>query len=872
MANINEILARAAALRDETALNSISPERAGGIMYDTLLALNELWLQQGAALVISKIYASVAAMEADTAPVSDLTGKPLRPGQIVVIASSDSDNGSVYRYNGTESPSWSLVGSIGNLDPVDSLDSDSTTLPLAAHQGKVLDGKISQLGQEVKGKVNNTISISAWGTNWDGQELNAVGQYGYNPSNNTLKRCIDYRGTAETSYYETVALNTFTTYLYAGRSYFFDGSKLVDKVESIGKWVNSFGIINGFDVTKSKALNATDGTTTSVPECSVTDYIDVSAFSIIAYTNICIMGASSPYGMAFFNSSKQYISGNGFNLGQSFAGYKMTFLEVPNGAKYARFTIWREDDSSFGVEAIKQSFCLLANSAATYLSEFIQEKEDVEQFELLLQIKASKLAFTESPGAIDWRTGNVSYVAECHYTDYVDISGNPSFVANFLVVISPTSFVGMAFYDSNKIYISGRRALVGSTISYERTVFVAPKNAKYVRFTLWNSSYSGFSYLDGLFYMYGYPVAQIYSDTPNRKLDIPATTWLATTRNYILKLEGENLMHSDDLGKTWKTLENIIGDIVFVHWFSDGTCLICGEEKIYKTRDFNSLIEIPVYDLDGSLFAGGSHNFFHEFSYNNPYNLIDGKETVVWSDYDNSTGYVSRVWMSNDNGASIHCILKNGESIVDGSVLSITHFHHCVWDKYEQCLWISTGDYNNGNKLIKGTCTNGVWSFTTIAQGNEFKFGMILFDEIYLYLITDITSGDAPRGIVKVAKASISDANSYSYIYKNPQNVSFISYYENNTIKVLFPDGAQSNRGKVYIANGDANFAEYDFVCSDGQSRILGQSVGPNYNGDLIAITYSGYGSGYKLNMPRYLLSEGMKNAGFANFSKMRLV
>ena len=157
MANINEILARAAALRDETALNSISPERAGSIMYDTLIALNELWLQQGAALVISKIYASVDAMEADTAPVSDLSGKPLRPGQIVVIASSDSDNGSVYRYNGTDSPSWSLVGEIGNLDPVDNLESDSTSLPLAAHQGKVLDGKISQLGQESEIKVNDII-------------------------------------------------------------------------------------------------------------------------------------------------------------------------------------------------------------------------------------------------------------------------------------------------------------------------------------------------------------------------------------------------------------------------------------------------------------------------------------------------------------------------------------------------------------------------------------------------------------------------------------------------------------------------------------------------------------------------------------------
>ena len=150
MANINEILARAAALRQETALNSIDPERAGGIMYDTLLALNELWLQQGAALVISKIYASVAAMNADTSPVSDLTGKPIRPGMVVVIASSDSDNGSVYRYNGTSSPRWSLVGKIGNITPEDSLTSDSTQLPLAAHQGKVLDGKISQLGQYVE--------------------------------------------------------------------------------------------------------------------------------------------------------------------------------------------------------------------------------------------------------------------------------------------------------------------------------------------------------------------------------------------------------------------------------------------------------------------------------------------------------------------------------------------------------------------------------------------------------------------------------------------------------------------------------------------------------------------------------------------------
>lgn len=163
MPNIQEILARANSLRHATAINSINPERAGGIMYDTLVALNDLWLSQGAALVISKIYASVAAMQADTSPVSDLSGRPLLPGQIVVIASSDSDNGSVYRYNGTSSPRWTMIGNIGGVAVVDNLNSDSPTLALAARQGKVLDEKFSQLSQDVtnlKGAFDITPSIN----------------------------------------------------------------------------------------------------------------------------------------------------------------------------------------------------------------------------------------------------------------------------------------------------------------------------------------------------------------------------------------------------------------------------------------------------------------------------------------------------------------------------------------------------------------------------------------------------------------------------------------------------------------------------------------------------------------------------------------
>ena len=148
MATLQDLLARAQALREETALGSISPERAGSIMYDTLQVINQMQLN-GGSLVINKIYATVAAMEADTAPVSDLTGSALKPGQLVVIVTSDTssaDFGSVYRFDGIEdgASSWSLTGKIGSLPVADNLTTDNPAIPLSAAQGGVLDRKIGQ--------------------------------------------------------------------------------------------------------------------------------------------------------------------------------------------------------------------------------------------------------------------------------------------------------------------------------------------------------------------------------------------------------------------------------------------------------------------------------------------------------------------------------------------------------------------------------------------------------------------------------------------------------------------------------------------------------------------------------------------------------
>lgn len=115
MATLNEIIAKAEALRKESYVNSIDPERVGSIMSDTLKYLNEFQLQSGS-MGLDKIYDSVAEMNADNAPVSDRNGKPLKAGQLVVVVTADAsmdDNGKIYRF---DNPGWTYISKIANLN------------------------------------------------------------------------------------------------------------------------------------------------------------------------------------------------------------------------------------------------------------------------------------------------------------------------------------------------------------------------------------------------------------------------------------------------------------------------------------------------------------------------------------------------------------------------------------------------------------------------------------------------------------------------------------------------------------------------------------------------------------------------------------
>ena len=152
--NIYELISRAQGLRQETKLDSVSPDRVGALCEDTLKYINEFQLLASSPS-LHKIYVSVSAMQADAAPKSDLTGKALKPGQLVVIVpanQSDATAGDVYRYDGPSgnTSAWTFISKIGAV-PADAELSATSENPV---QNKVVTEKLTELSAEVSKKAD----------------------------------------------------------------------------------------------------------------------------------------------------------------------------------------------------------------------------------------------------------------------------------------------------------------------------------------------------------------------------------------------------------------------------------------------------------------------------------------------------------------------------------------------------------------------------------------------------------------------------------------------------------------------------------------------------------------------------------------------
>ena len=349
-------------------------------------------------------------------------------------------------------------------------------------------------------------------------------------------------------------------------------------------------------------------------------------------------------------------------------------------------------------------------------------------------------------------------------------------------------------------------------------------------------------------------------------INVDKTDIIATSGNKILKIVGNELAMSYDLGATWKYLDNSIGVISYVHWFKDQTCLICGRAKAFWVdSSFSEFHESLVFDYDGNILDDNSPHFYKALRGHDDYMTIAGKEVLIWPDYFGEIDrYISRIWYSEDCGKTISCICKNKETRTeDGQLIKCRHFHDCVVREGFDELYITSGDVENQCMLIRGRYLDNKWQFDLIGQGPLFKFGSVYIDDSYLYLFCDYT-GYGQNGILRTSISNVYNYANYEYTFTCFDNLPIVRSFNIGKYSFYTYDG--SVEGMILFSYESKPFRKLP-ISFGGRVSSVSFLTNPNNDGLVLVRIGSGYNiTDLKLNDCMYNFTNGMRSAGFSDF------
>lgn len=280
----------------------------------------------------------------------------------------------------------------------------------------------------------------------------------------------------------------------------------ITKNITVGKWYDN------------KAIYATTGAMASSTVNASTNWISISGNDgkTMYYTRRKITAASTSSGMAFYDSNKRYISGETFITNAAEAGYEVSSITIPQGAKYVRFCFPMELKSSFAASI--GSVVVFSSGLGRDVSDLQVKTEQISQ-QIGDAERESVKTDIEVPGWTDGKSviadgnnlGTLGESASNSVTGYMDVSmyAGKEMTYTRKRVSSTTSRTGMAFYDSSKNAISGELAVRGvdpDVQNYELSTIEIPSNAAYARFTFTTSlkdEFEAYVYVDRVVYSDG---------------------------------------------------------------------------------------------------------------------------------------------------------------------------------------------------------------------------------------------------------------------------------------------------------------------------------------------------------------------------------
>lgn len=229
-------------------------------------------------------------------------------------------------------------------------------------------------------------------------------------------------------------------------------------------------------------VRATTGALTSSSDFCTTDYINLKMYSSLLYKRVSATVSAPTYGMAFYDANKTYISGERALNSQSTYGYvtELKEIAIPENAVYARFSIIKNTET-YGEFAVSGR-SIIRNTLDAYKGD-IDENSAILAFDDSISLDAP---ITDVGKFVKFSTGELSTSSVYSATGYVDVSMYAYLYYKWLSSTETAPSHGMAFYDANKVYISGERAQnAQSYVGYVEGLrqIEVPSNAVYARFT-----------------------------------------------------------------------------------------------------------------------------------------------------------------------------------------------------------------------------------------------------------------------------------------------------------------------------------------------------------------------------------------------------
>ena len=244
------------------------------------------------------------------------------------------------------------------------------------------------------------------------------------------------------------------------------------------------------------AINCVNGNVYQSNSYNHTDFIDISGYSKIKYGKATKTAQASPLGIAFYSSAniESFVIGIPAQVEETIPmSYVEDIVDVPEGANYVRLSVFKSQDAEpqylYGLTPVYTRASKIASLKET--QNEIRDEIDTEMYvdvpdgETQTNLEPMSSEITENR-SVRYDTGGLVSSQKYDASGLIDVSAYKSIIYGRPKSNITGSPLGMAFYNSEEVRISGQQALYDANgmDAYVDTTLPVPAGAKYVRISI----------------------------------------------------------------------------------------------------------------------------------------------------------------------------------------------------------------------------------------------------------------------------------------------------------------------------------------------------------------------------------------------------